>query len=175
MEDVTPLMNEYRECVRHVWNTHVQVLAEAENDWDVRDGFNEVAARLFRLIVLRALCREEWEFAADHWADPKPFPFLHVVVERTCEIMVNREMTSGYWDDPVRVVEPEDLQLRFLQYFDWDDLGVRDWAFYRVRIVGSAKYPPLIGKDALLRVVGTNVRVLGEPAQPRGDADGRGA
>jgi hypothetical protein len=175
MEDVTPLMNAYRECVPHLWNTHFQVHAEAENDWDLRDGFNEVAARLFRLIVLWPLHREEWEVAVDHWADRAPFPFLHVVVDRTSEIMINRELASGYWDDPLRVVEPEDLELRFLQYFDWWDLGVRDWAFYRVRIVGSAKHPPLIGKDALLRVLGTNVRVLGDPAQPRGDADGHGA
>ncbi len=35
-------------------------------------------------------------------------------------IHVNRsaDVTSGYWDDPVNRVEPDVLDLRFVQYFD---------------------------------------------------------
>jgi hypothetical protein len=161
MEDVTERMNGYRECVRHLWNTHLRANAESSQDWDLRDEFNEVTARLFRMLVLRPLGREEWEFLPDHWAKRQPFPFLHVAVEPTSEILVNRELESGYWDHPLKVVDSRDLELRFLQYFDWWDLGVKDLAFYRVRIVGSTKYASLIGKDALLPV-GGNVKVLGE-------------
>ncbi len=76
-------------------------------------------------------------------------------------IHVNRsaEMTSGYWDDPVNRVEPDALDLRFGQYFDWWQLGFRDFAYYRVRIEGSRPHPGLIGRDALVPV-GPGVKVV---------------
>jgi hypothetical protein len=170
MTDVTARMNAYRECVRHLWNTQFQAEAEPGHDWDLRDGFNKVAAQLFRLLILRPLDRENWDFQPDHWSPREPFPFLRVVVDTTSEILVNRELASGYWDHPLKAVHTDELDLRFLQYFDWWDLGVRDWAYYRVRIVGSATHPAVVGKDALLPV-GSNVRVLGEAAQQGDEAD----
>ena len=68
-------------------------------------------------------------------------------------------MTSGNWDDPVNRIESDALDLRFLQYFDWWALGFRDFAYYRVRILGSKPYPHLIGRDALLPV-GPGVKVI---------------
>ena len=97
MNDVTPRMNAYRECIRQLWNTQFQAEAESARDWDLRDGFGELAAQLFRLMVLRSLDRESWEFQPDHWSPQEPFPFLSVVVDPTSEVLVNRETTSGYW------------------------------------------------------------------------------
>jgi hypothetical protein len=150
MDDVTPLMNAYRDCVRHLWNTYFQRDAESEQDWDLRDEFNAVAAQLFRALILWKVQREETEVQPDEQEPRAPLGFLHVVVEPRSEIMINRQTASGYWDYPMTVVEREDLDLRFLQYFDWDVLGFRDFAYYRVRIVGSTKYPQVVGKDALV-------------------------
>jgi hypothetical protein len=77
--------------------------------------------------------------------------------------MVNRTGTGGYWDDPVTDIEPDDCDLRFIQFFDWWDLGFRDFAFYRVRIVGSQRYPHLVGRDALVPVT-SSVRMFCEDA-----------
>ena len=170
MEDVTARMNEYREAARHLWNTHLRPLAEPSQDWDVRDAFNSVAATLFRTMVLRPIGREDWEFQPDQWADRKPFPFLHVGVESMSDILINRDLGSGYWDFPIPAVNPGELELHFLQYFDWWDLGHKDLAFYRVRIAGSRSYPAIIGKDALVRV-GEGIRVAAEAAEQRDAAD----
>jgi len=168
MGDVTPLMDAYRECVRHLWNTYFQREAEANQDWDHRDEFNAIAAQLFRALVLRKLGRESAEVRPDHWAPRKPLPFLQVVVEPRSEIMVNREIDGGYWDHPLTVIDQGDLELHFVQYFDWADLAFRDFAYYRVRIVGSAKYPDVVGKDALIPA-GPSVKVLGAGAAERRD------
>ena len=170
MRDVTAAMDAYREAARHLWNVHLRMLAEPTQDWDVRDDFNEIAARLFRLIVLRPLGREGFDFSPDHWDSRGPFPFLHVTVKLTSEIFINRELRSGYWDFPLRAVNSGELELHFIQYFDWWDLGQKDLAFYRVRIVGSKDYPAVVGKDALVPVSST-VAVLGEAAEQADAAD----
>jgi hypothetical protein len=77
--------------------------------------------------------------------------------------MVNRETTCGYWDHPLHFIEDGELDLRFLQFFDWWDLGFRDFEHYRVRIVGSERHPSLIGRDALVPV-GSAIKVLHDPS-----------
>jgi hypothetical protein len=170
MHDVTARMAEFREAARHLWNTHLRHLAEPEQDWDVRDAFNSVAVTLFRLLVLRPLGREDWEYLPDQFADRKPLPFLRVVAKSATDLHINRETTSGYWDFPV--VDAGDLELHFLQFFDWSELGHRDFAYYRVRIGGSKRYPALVGKDALVRI-GEGVQVLAEAAEQRDAPDDR--
>jgi hypothetical protein len=77
--------------------------------------------------------------------------------------MVNRGKGTGYWDDPLRSVDKGEIDLRFVQFFDWSELGFREFQFYRGRIVGSEKHPHLVGRDALIPVA-TGVRVFHEHA-----------
>jgi hypothetical protein len=167
--DVTPLMNDYRECVRHLWNTHFRSQADANLDWDMADQFNAIAAQLFEALVLTRVGSAGLHVQPDSWLPRAVLDVLHVVVEHRSEIMVNRDRDGGYWDHPVTTVEAGELDLRFLQYFDWDVLGTRDLAYYRVRIVSSLKYPELVGKDALVPV-GPSVKVHYEGAAERADA-----
>ena len=118
MNDVTPLMQNYRECVRHVWNSYFRAEADPLNDWDLRDRFCDAAVILFQALVLHGLVVDESQVLADYRADPQPLMFLRLQVESRSEIMVNRTGTSGYWDDPVTHIEPEDCDLRFVQFFD---------------------------------------------------------
>jgi hypothetical protein len=162
MEDVTALMNEYRECVRHLWNTNFSEDAtESEPDWDLCDEFNEIAALLFRTLVLRKLGLDDVNVRPAQYSPQEPFPFLRIEVDSGSEIMVNRGEGTGYWDDPFRRVEKGELDLRFIQFFDWQNLGFREFAFYRVRIVSSKKHQHLVGRDALLPV-GTTLKVFHE-------------
>jgi len=164
---VTPLMDGYRECARHIWNCYFSKDAEPEQDWHLRDDFNTIAVGLFRSLVLRKLGREHVDVLPDHVIAREPLLFLRLDAPVGSVLHVNRstEMTSGYWDDPVNRVEPDALDLRFLQYFDWWSLGFRDFAYYRVRIVASRPHPHLIGRDALLPV-GQGVKVLYNGEQP---------
>src|SRR5438093_10155237 len=65
-DDVTPLMDGYRECARHVWNCYFSKDAEPEQDWNLRDDFNTIAVGLFRSLVLRKLGREHVDVLPDH-------------------------------------------------------------------------------------------------------------
>jgi hypothetical protein len=173
MTDVTPLLDAYRECVRHLWNTHFWRDAEAATDWDLQNAFDDVAAQLFRILVLRKLGRDA-EVKPDYWADRDPFPFLKLeVASGRSEVMVNRRAGTGYWDDPLKFIEPGELELRFMQFFDWSLLGFREFALYRARIIGSTKHPHLVGRDALLPV-GTSIRVFEEGAAQQRDAADEG-
>ena len=171
MTDVTPLLNAYRECVRHLWNTYFWHPAEAAVDWDLQNAFDDVAAELFRILVLRKIGRDA-EVKPDYWAERDPLLFLKLeVASGRSEVMVNRGVGTGYWDDPLKVIEPSELELRFIQFFDWSLLGFREFALYRARIVGSRKHPHLVGRDALLPV-GASINVFeDDAAQQRVEAD----
>jgi hypothetical protein len=152
MKDITSTMSSYRECVRHLWNTHFWQQAERQEDWDLRDRFDEIAIALFRCLVLREVAREDAQVLPSYRRDRVALPFIRLEVVPESPIFVNRGVDEGYWDDPVARVQRDELDLRFIQFFDWWDLGFRDFAFYRARIVGSAKHPHLVGRDALLPV-----------------------
>ena len=53
----------------------------------------------------------------------------------------------------------DEFDMRFIHFFDWMSIGFRDFAYYKVRIVGSQKHPHLIGRDALVPV-GPGIIVL---------------
>jgi hypothetical protein len=163
MNDVTALMQNYRECVRHIWNSHFRMGDEQPQDWDLRDQFYDAALILFRALVVWRLDVDEPEMLPDYRGDQAPLMFLRLDVEPCSTIMVNRTGAGGYWDDPVSLIETGDLDLRFIQFFDWSDLDFRDFAFYRARIVGSSRHPHLVGRDALLPVT-RSVQVFYEGA-----------
>ena len=171
MTDITDRMQNYRECVRHIWNTHFQVEAERCQDWDLRDDFCDAALILFRALVLQGLDVGETELLPDSRAEQQPLLFLRPVIETSSQVLINRTGASGYWDDPVTQLENGDCELRFIQFFDWWLLGFRDFAFYRVRIVASPRYPHLVGRDALVPVT-SNVKVLHDTATSGGPGAG---
>jgi hypothetical protein len=169
MDDVTPLMDDYREAVRHLWNTHFRRLAEADQDWDLRDAFDEIAARLFGALVLRQLDEDEDAVLPAYVAPEKPIPFLRLEVDPRSSIMVARANARGYWDDPLTTVEKGDLRLCFIQFFDWSVLGFREFGLYHARILKSDRYPHVVGRDALVPV-GATVRVVYAGAAEQRDA-----
>jgi hypothetical protein len=69
--------------------------------------------------------------------------------------MVNREaVTQGcpYWDHPVNRVNSDEVELRFIDFFDWDQAGFVDFQYYLVRVESSSKYPQIVGHRALVEV-----------------------
>jgi hypothetical protein len=167
MTDITDRIQDYRECVRHIWNTHFRAEAERRDDWDLRDEFYDAALILFRALVLKGLDVAETELLPDYRADRQPLLFLRLVIDTSSQALINRTGDSGYWDDPVTQLEKGDCELRFVQFFDWWDLGFRDFAFYRVRIVASPRYPHLVGRDALVPVT-SSVKVFYDIAVTNG-------
>lgn len=165
MNDVTAVMNDYRECVRHLWNTHFLKNYE-KGDSDFIDLYNGIVMDLFRVLVLRKFDREEWTLQPGHWYPQEMLPFLRIDAPSRSSIMINRAQESSYWDDPVNFFWKGELDLRFIRYFDWNVYDFRDFAYYKVAVVGSEKYPHLIGRNALVPVEG--VCVLHDEDVPTG-------
>ena len=162
--DITDLIQRHRECSRHLWNTYFWPQAEVEDDWDLRDQFEDVSAKLFTSIVLWPLERESHLFKPAYLIPQVPVPFIRVVPKGTCIAQVNREIDSGYWDHPIKELEENDIDMRFVHYFDWWNVGHRDFEFLKVLIVSSTKHPELNGRHALVSPL--NVKVEFDDTAP---------
>lgn len=161
--DITQLMNRYRECVRHLWNEYFWTDAETDKDWDLGDEYDQVAVELFSSLVLRKIGRDDVNLALYRVVPRNPLLFLRVEVDSRSQVMINREIDSGYWDHPLNFVEKDELDLRFISFFDWDDLGFRNFELYLARIHASDKHPELVGRNALLPA-GQGIKVLHDEA-----------
>ncbi|MFN0078498.1 MAG: hypothetical protein ACKVY0_18730 [Prosthecobacter sp.] len=161
MDDVTHLFSTYRECARHLWNTYFQPVVEPTQNWDIRDEFDTAARSIFSSLVLRPLGVFDHELAPEWSPSPLPLHGFCIVplVEDGTPISINRDMPrSGYWDHPIALIRPSEVELHLLRFFDFDQLGCREFCYYEVVIHASATYPDLVGRDALIEV--RNARVL---------------
>jgi hypothetical protein len=167
MQDATGRLNSYRECIRHLWNAYfLSELKTCSNKWDLRDEFDNVAAKLFAALVIEPLgasgAANSGQFVAGSRELSKAgFPWLHVVPRTTpagVPIMINRdeEKSDGYWDHPVRQVFPADVTLSFVSWYDFDELAFRDFRYYRVRIASAAR-DDIVGRAALIECEHTSV------------------
>jgi hypothetical protein len=158
--DATDLVLRFREAARHLWNTGL-----ANGDADVQDEFDEICAVLFRVMVLRPLGRTDATLASSSRASPEALRFLRVVpvIDVGTPILINREagVSYGRWDDPITSVKPNDVDLRFVRLFDWDESGQRDFEYILVVIEGFLKHEGMVGRHAL--IAPRHVRVLLEP------------
>jgi hypothetical protein len=154
MKDVTDVLQSFRECVRHLWNANFMSLIPASEDrWEPQHVFEEAASILFRALVVHRLGLGP-EAYSDHALKPTtPLSWLRVVPsgDRGCPIMINRDAKalSGYWDHPITRVSAADVDLRFVSWFDFDDLDFRDFKYYQVHIL-SSRIEGIAGRSALL-------------------------
>lgn len=149
MQDITQAMASFREAARHLWNSTFHPHA----DWDDRDRFSRVCVELFDAIVgvpcriggarLPAMCEP----------GPEEMRALRVIPAAASgvPIMINRDASgSGYWDDPVRQVCPSEVRMEFVNFFDFGELGRRDFKFVLVHLRDFPAHPHLVGRRALL-------------------------
>lgn len=151
--DITNLMNEYRECVRTLWNTHLLGKIDPDVVWGMIDQYDEICTKLFNIMVLRQIDRSECQKAMSYEQYPEPLLFLRVKPNpQSCvPILINREKEAcGDWDYPFDWKNNAELDLRFIDCFDFALQSFREIEYYRVRVVGPSGFPELIGRDALI-------------------------
>jgi hypothetical protein len=110
---------------------------------------------------LRPLNVFDHELAPEHFADPSAFHGFHIVpaIKHGTPIFINRDLPRrGYWDHPVSRVQPDEVELDLLHFFDFDKLGYRDYRYFEVVVHASTKFPDIVGRAALIEV--QRVRVL---------------
>lgn len=158
MRDVTPSFHAYREGVRHLWNMQfLSVMHTVPDKWMLHDIFNDVCASLFAALVLEPLRVAVADDALGalppgRAAAPRPMLQFHVMPSGPrAPIHINRDLPrSGYWDHPPLMLLPGEADLRFVRWFDFDQLGFRDFRYYEVHIVSSSVYADIPGRAALI-------------------------
>lgn len=148
---------------RSVWNTAFWPDPNFRN-WDSVERFNEIERILFDQLVLARLNKS---FPAEDIFQ-KPIGFFRVSPSSpSVPIMIQSprpDAQLGYWDDPVDRVPQDNVEMHFMEFFDWNPLDYRDLKYYRVLIAGFHEQPHLVGRQALIERQHVNLFVLDEEA-----------
>jgi hypothetical protein len=166
MKNVTDQFNRYRECARHLWNSYFVEKTSSAPKWELRDAYDDICTRLFSSLVLVPLGKSGSSKSRSYDASPEPLLFIRVIPVADMRIHVNRDATPGpYWDYLDDLVNGNDLDMRFIDCFDFEVLEFRDFRYYRTRIVASKTRMDIVGRDAL--VASNNVQIIfnDEPIQ----------
>lgn len=153
MKEVTQILNEYRECVRNLWNMYFLKQLSSGKEWDIFDEYDDVCGKIFSSLVLSSFNKDSGKKSSAYAKTPEPLSCLRVepIVESGIPIIASREKGSfTYWDYPVSIIKSSEADMRFIDFFDFNLLEFREFQYCRVRIFSSNVYPDLVGHDALL-------------------------
>lgn len=137
-------MRRFRIAGRELFNNHFRLEGPSRIDesWDLAERFSDVERILFASLVIIPSSLERVQYGLLHEG-------IAVVPESESPVLLNRDIASGYWDHPVTRVT-NSVRLHFLQFFDWDDLGVRDNKYVRAVVGEWPGHSELVGKHALI-------------------------
>jgi len=142
-------MNTYRECSRNLWNVY---FSRRENIGGSLDAFEQIRELLFDSLVV-----SELSYEGDAQGDDIPPPVLRVVPRERTLILIQRPTEPGQatsWDqEKDMAVGPDDIAIAFLDYFDFGQIPIMDFHFYRCKILSFPSRSEYAGREALIRVV----------------------
>ncbi len=127
MKDITEIFCQYRECARHIWNQYFRFLQ------DGLDCFYNVQNELFDSLVLVQIGIFDWHRNSDE-------PLNRVLLAPN----PNLESLQLYFDQSsdqimhtykVETISVSSLKLAFIDFFDWDEQGFRDFTFVRAMVL----------------------------------------
>lgn len=164
-QDITDLLHNYRECVRHTWNAYYRNLDQG----NTTRMFTEVEDELFRGLVFCQLFLWQDERICIH---DTPQPYLRVVPNTApsgIPVLWAREDADGRsWHWKELTLTSAEIELHFMGYFDWsDEQGYRDYHNYRARIASYPADPALEGAELLIEVIHASVVFNDAPPPPR--------
>lgn len=140
-------MHKFRLASRELFNHYfhgVEPNPGAQHEIPTSESFSEVEKALFRGLVIQPLNIDDVVYGI-----LQPNISVKMRTVKFMPIMLNRELTSGYWDHPLTEVTNE-VGMLFVSFFDWDHLGWRDNQYVRVQVSRWDEYPELVGKHGLI-------------------------
>jgi len=149
MRDITELMNTYRECSRSLWNVY---FSRRTNIGCSLDAFEQIRRLLFDSLVV-----DELFYDGEAEDEDIPPTALKVVPRERSLILINRPSgpgEAGYWDqEKDMVVGPDEITLAFLDYFDFAQTPIKDFHYYRCRILHFPSHVEYEGREALIKAL----------------------
>jgi hypothetical protein len=162
MDDVTTTVDRAATCLRDLWNTYFYAGDElSAYPAVVEDLFAEIETRIFGALVLVAVDREAFidEFRRE------PLAFLIVVPAfEGVPLLIRRPSAdrNWYWDAYDGRVGPNEVELHFLEWFDWNDYAPRAFQYYRTKVHAFDEHPEFVGREALIEC--RSARVFLDPS-----------
>lgn len=152
VRDITQLMTAYRECSRNLWNVY---FSEREDIGGSLDTFGQIRELLFDALIL-----SELPYGETGVTDSSSL-VLNIVPQGRSLILIQRLSgpgEAGYWDqEKDMVVSPNDITLAFIDYFDFSQVPIQDFHYFRCRIVSFPSHSEYEGREALLAVTSAKV------------------
>lgn len=145
--NINDLMLKFRLASRELFNNYFRVINPYENDgdaWLMQEMFSSVEEVLFQKLVCEPL-----SLSCQAYKYNQPNILVKLYLTDQLKVMVNREISSGYWDYGVTKIS-SDTKMTFIDFFDWEYICFRDNQYVEVLIVNCPQYPEIEGKHALL-------------------------
>lgn len=141
-KEISEVLNNYRECLRHTWNTYFRILDEGWHE------FINVERELFVGLVLVQVY-DGYDFADDEGEYISTFSVELEENSGNVEILWSKEKKGGHWKWEEMKIGQGDIECRFIDFFDWNQDGFRDFRYLRCKIIDS-KIPHIVGADILI-------------------------
>jgi hypothetical protein len=125
------------------------------------EDFQEIEGRLFLSLVGRSLSKSP--SASHSFIEAETQQRLEVALGdliSTLPVLVSRNAHAmdGQWVEGLELSANRQMRLRFVEFFDWDQLGFMSGALVRARIESLDGSPELHGHDVMIEI--HNVRFL---------------
>lgn len=148
-DDLNLALEAFRLAARDLFNSsfRVQHPYDSEIAWTRRDNFLAVESALFKALVTEPMKLADVSYGHVQ----SEISVLAREKLSPVQIMIGKDGDSGYWGLPIEL--PPSAGLRFMKFFDWDQLDVRDNRYVRVSISEWPERPELIGRDALVEAL----------------------
>jgi hypothetical protein len=134
MEDITASMLEFKEALRHTWNSYFSKSANSMAE-DLQDAFEAIEQGLFSAIVLSPLGM------ADRAVEYREHPLSFITVKpvehlRELPLQICRREANGNTivELPISVQIDEQTAFDFFDFFDWYPYGFIDLPYVRARV-----------------------------------------
>jgi len=150
VQDITNSMLEFKEAIRHSWNTYFAG-SDSPMSPEIQEAFEQVESGFLCAIVLAPLGVSER--ARDYrkkplsWLIVKPADYLH-----ECPIQIGERESSGNmrWGIPLSLAVDDRTTFEFFDFFDWYSYGFIDLSYVRVRVGSLPSNPTAQGSLALI-------------------------
>jgi hypothetical protein len=148
--ECTDLFARYREIARLVWNLGFWPNL-ALREYAGVDLYQEAVTRLFEAMIILPLgCQGRIE---DRYYPGHSVEFKVEITTPEVDLLVNKNPQNEpakIWGRPTIRLKPGKQQLRFMAFFDWNQIAVRDFQYVEVQIEQLDGNPELVGRHAIL-------------------------
>ena len=156
--DCTKLLLKYRDIARMIWNAAFWPNTELQERscftvGDYTAAFDEAAARLYEGMVLLPLGHASR--VQDVNFPGKTAPVFIEVRSAGVECLIDQNLPGDpghVWRSAGLSLDEGGYEFEFRNFFDWDQLGYRDFLYVEVLIRHMDKRPQAVGHHALVPV-----------------------